>query len=358
MVDKISFEDIMATLDKDTLSKVKIGSEISREVMPTASYNLNQLLGGGFRKGKQHTLWGGEQSAKTGFMLQTAGINQRLGQNIAWIDAEHSFDPDWAARLGCDPDKILVSEASTVGEITDLQVALIKKGFDMIIIDSTGALMPKSYVDKNGEIKDFADTGQMGAVAKDLGQMCKMVQGINYTCAVVHISQARVDVGSPAMTKPLKPIGGKEVEHTDSLRIRLFSSKAEANAIMGSTQRGMNLVQEKHGIPVTWKIDKNKLNGKYSTGNYDFYIGGDFLGLDTAGELLDTAVSFGVAEKGGAWYTIYGERLQGRNNAVKYLRAHEEVLDKIRSELDAIDTVVEDKDVDMDSLEAQNEQPI
>jgi recombination protein RecA len=350
MDERISFEDIMATLDKDTKSKVKIGSEISRQIMPTASYNLNKTLGGGFRKGKQHTLWGGEQSAKTGFMLQTAGINQRLGENIAWIDAEHSFDPEWAWKLGCDPDKIALSSISTIGELTDLQVSLIKAGFDMIVIDSTGALMPKSYVDKEGELKPFAETAQLGAVAKDLGQMCKMVQGINYTCAVVHISQARIDVGSPAQTKPMKPIGGKETEHTDSLRIRLFSSKAEANAIMGNSQRGMNLVQEKHGIPVDWKIDKNKLNGRYGTGKYDFFIGGDHLGLDLYGEILDTAVTFGVVDKGGAWYTIFGERKQGRVNAVKYLRENEDIFTKIQNELDSLDTVVEASEPDEQSV--------
>lgn len=358
MVDKISFEDIMATLDKDTLSMVKIGSEISRERIPTASYNLNQLLGGGFMKGKQHTLWGGEQSAKTGFMMQTVGLAQKAGENVAWIDAEHSFDPEWAARLGCDPDRILVSEVSTIAQATDLQVRLIKKGFDLIVIDSTGSLMPKSYIDKSGDVKDFGDTGQMGAVAKDLGQMCKMVQGVNYSCAVVYISQARVDVGSPAMTKPLKPVGGKEVEHTDSLRLRFFSSKAEANAIMGSTQRGMNVIQEKHGIPVTWKVDKNKLNGKYSSGNFDFYIGGDYVGLDFAGELLDAAVLFGIAEKGGAWYTVEGERKQGRPAAVRYLRENPEVLASVKSKLDAIDTVVEGQTEDLDVLEALDEKSV
>lgn len=336
MTDKISFEDIMASLDKNTKSMVKIGSEINREVIPTASYNLNSLLGGGFRKGKQHTIWGGEQAAKTGFMLQTAGINQALGENIAWIDAEHSFDPSWARRLGLDPDRIAVSEVSTISELTDLQVTLIKQGFDLIVIDSTSALMPKSFIDKDGEMKDFASTGQLGQMAKDLGQMCKMIQGINYTCAVVHISQARVDVGSPAMTKPFKPTGGKEVEHTDSLRIRLMSSKSEAKAIMGNVQYGPNIVQEKIGIPVTWKIDKNKINGKYGSGDYDFYTGGEFVGLDQAGELLDTAVTYGIVDKSGAWFTVFGERAQGRHGAVAHLRANPEVMDKIRTELESV----------------------
>jgi len=172
---------------------------------------MNRLLGGGLRKGKQHTFWGGEQSAKTGFALQTVGLNQKLGANVAWIDAEHSFDPEWAYRLGVDPERVAVSEVSTIADLTDLQVKLVRAGMDIIVIDSTGALMPKSFIDKDGELKGFGDTGQLGQMAKDLGQMCKMVQGMNYSCCIIHISQARVDIGSPGQTKPFKPIGGKEV---------------------------------------------------------------------------------------------------------------------------------------------------
>lgn len=333
MDEKISFDDIMASLDKDTLSQIKIGSSISREIIPTASFGLNRVLGGGFRKGKQHTIWGGEQGAKTSFILQTCGINQKRGENIAWIDAEHSFDPTWARRLGLDPDKVAVSEVSTIGELTDLQIRLIKSGFDIIVIDSTGALMPKSYVDKDGELKAFSETAQLGAVAKDLGQMCKMVQGVNYSTSIIHISQARVDVGSPAMTKPFKPIGGKEVEHTDSLRVRLMSSKSEAKAIMGDVPYGDVLISEKVGIPVTWMINKNKINGRYGVGNFDFYTGGDYVGLDHAGEILDMSVTFGITEKGGAWYTVMDQRFQGRAAAVEFLRDNEDALEKIQQEI-------------------------
>lgn len=326
----------MASLDKDTLSKVKIGSTISREVIPTASFNLNRLLGGGLRKGKQHTFWGGEQSAKSAFAMQTAGIAQKLGENVAWIDAEHSFDPEWAYQLGLDPDRVAVTEVSTIADLTDLQVKLIAQGFDMIVIDSTAALMPKSFIDKNGEMKNFEDTAQLGQMAKDLGQMCKMVQGINYSCAVVHISQQRVDVGSPAMHKPYKPVGGKEVEHTDSLRVRFMSTKSDDKALKEKVQRGSMLVEENVGFPVTWLINKNKITGEYGSGKFDFYKKNNpnFAGLDVAGELLDTAVDYGIVEKGGAWYTVYGNRYQGRNAAVTGLRNDEAMLDKMRQDLD------------------------
>jgi recombination protein RecA len=334
--EKISFEDIMASLDKDTISKVKIGSSISREVIPTASLRLNRLLGGGFRKGKQHTIWGAEQSTKSAFVMQSAGVAQAMGYNVAWIDAEHSFDPSWATRLGLDPDRLAITEVSTIAELTDLQVVLIERGFDMIVIDSTAALMPKSFMDKNNEMKGFADTAQLGQMAKDLGQMCKMVQGINYTCAVVHISQARVDVGASSMNKPFKPVGGKEVAHTDSLRIRFMSTKADDKQIKKEIQRGANLVEEAVGSPVTWVIDKNKITGEYGSGRYDFYKKNnpEFSGLDVTGEIIDLAIDYGFIEKTGAWFTVGDKRLQGRHNVIAYLSEEPEILAKLRAEVE------------------------
>lgn len=335
---EVTFEDILASLDKETRTQVKIGSEINREVMPTASFRLNKILGGGFRKGKQHTLWGGEQASKTAFAMQSVGINQKLGAKIAWIDAEHSFDPSWALDLGADPDRLLVSEVSTIAELTDLQVRLIKLGIDMLVIDSTAALMPKSFVDKDGDYKDFASTGQLGQMAKDLGQMCKMVQGINWSCAIVHISQARIDVGSPAMTKPFKPIGGKEVEHTDSLRIRFSASKADDKQIKEKVHRGSLLVEENVGFPVNWIINKNKINGNYGNGSFDFYrnnaSGG--AGLDHTGEVLDMAIEYGIIEKKGAWVVVYGEQKQGRANTIAYIKENPEIEAKLEAELNAI----------------------
>lgn len=331
----VTIDEIMASLDKDTLSKIQIASDISKDVLPTASFGLNRIMGGGLRIGKQHTVWGGEQGGKSAVMMQTVAVNQALGEPCAWIDAEHSFDPAWATRLGVDTDKLITTQASTIAEIADLQVKLIRSGVRLLVIDSTSALMPKSFIDKDGEIKDFADTGQLGQMAKDLGQMCKMVQGINYNCAVVHISQARVDVGNAAMQKPFKPVGGKEVEHTDSFRVRLFSSKAEKEALMGEVQYGDIVMQEQIGRKVIWKIDKNKINGKYGTGKYNLYTSGEYVGVDRNIELVNYGVDFGIIQKGGSWFTIYGEKMQGDENASKYLRDNPDIAEKVEAEINA-----------------------
>jgi hypothetical protein len=43
----------------------------------------------------------------------------------------------------------------------------------------------------------------------------------------------------------------------------------------------------------------------------------------------------GVVEKGGAWYTVDGERFQGRAKAVQHLRDNPKVVTKLIGEIDA-----------------------
>lgn len=329
--ENVTIDDILATLDKETLGLVKLGKDINNEVIPTASFGLNHILGGGLRAGKQHTFWGNEQAGKSALMMQTVALNQRLGLPCAWIDAEHSFDPVWAARLGIDVDKLLISQSSSIADAANLQVKFIDSGVKLMVIDSTSIMKPKSFFDE-GEMKEFEKTGQIGQFAKDLGNMSSYVQARNWTCAVAHISQVRMDLGNSFMPG-MKASGGKEVAHEDQLRVRLFSSASEKQAIMGQVQRGSILMEERIGRKVTWNIDKNKINGRYGTGEYELYTSGDTVGIDRASELVAYGIKYGAIEKGGAWYTIYGERLQGDAKAKAYVRDNPEVAEKLEAEI-------------------------
>lgn len=328
-----TIDDILAKLDKKTLSMIKRGNEIPKEKIPTASFGLNNVLDGGLAIGKQHTVWGNEQAGKSALMMQTVAINQKLGNPCAWVDAEHSFDYEWAERLGIDTENLLVSQAGTISDVADAQVAMIEAGVRLIVIDSTSALAPKSFF-KDGEMKNFDQAGQIGQFAKDMGQMCKMVQGINYTCAIVHISQVKMDLGNSFMPG-MKPDGGKQTEHSDQFRVRLFSSKSDKQAIMGQVQRGNILVEEAIGRNVTWTVNKNKINGRGGTGEYGLYVLGDYVGIDRASELLAYGIKYGIIEKGGAWYTIYGEQFQGDTKAKTYLRENPELMEKLEAEINA-----------------------
>lgn len=334
MEDFVSIEDILASLDKETRGGLRLASEVKKQSLPTASFKLNLALGGGLLLGKQHTFWGGEGSGKSAFLMQTVGLNQKMGVPCAWIDSEGIFDPEWATKLGVDVDKLALSTMQTIPEATDQQVKLIKSGIRLIVIDTTSELWPKSFVEKTGEVKDFDSTGQLGQQAKDLGQMSKMVQGINYGCAVVHISQQRVDVGSAAMNKPFKPTGGKEIAHNDALRVRLVGTKRDDKVIKDKVQRGTMLVEEVIGQPVDWIIQKNRINGREVSDTYEL-MKDNYLkpGVRYEGEILDAAVDYGIV-KATSWYNIYDEKIQGRKNAVTYLIDHPEVVAKLESDIE------------------------
>jgi recombination protein RecA len=131
------------------------------------------------------------------------------------------------------------------------------------------------------------------------------------------------------------PTGGMAVKFFSSTVIKLWSSEAEANAIKAGVQVGDKVLEQKVGRPVNWIIDYNKLGPPNLSGQYDFYYQGDNVGIDRVGETLDVAEMYGLVEKGGAWYTVEGERLQGRAKAVQHLRSNPDVVEALTEKINA-----------------------
>lgn len=72
---------------------------------------------------------------------------------------------------------------------------------------------------------------------------------------------------------------------------------------------------------------KNKIAPPFKEAEFDIIFG---TGISKEGDILDLAVSSGLVEKSGAWYSYNGERLgQGRENARKLLAENKDVRDKI-----------------------------
>ena len=331
---KISLDDILAKLDPKTRARVQSAQNVVVEKQKTPSIGLNMALRGGLGYGRQVLVWGNKSAGKSSFCLQMIAIAQKEGKTCAWIDAEASYDQAWAESLGVDSSKLIYSSAKTVNDMDDVGVKLMEAGVDMIVVDSISALLPGIYFEKDGnEMKDLQDTKQIGAEAKDMTHAVKMLNYANKNTLLVLISQQRNQFGS--MHASHIPTGGMAVKFFSSTVIKLWSSEAEANAIKAGVKVGDKIIEQRVGRPVNWIIDYNKLGPPNLSGQYDFYYQGETLGVDGIGETLDVAEMCGVVEKGGAWYTVNGERLQGRAKAVQYLRDNKEVADKLREEIDA-----------------------
>ena len=331
---KISLDDILAKLDPKTRARVQSAQNVQVLKQKTPSIGLNMALKGGLGYGRQTLVWGNKSAGKSSFCLQMIAIAQKEGKTCAWIDAEDSYDQVWAESLGVDSASLIHSKVKTVNDMVDVSTKLMDAGVDIIVVDSISALLPAIYFEKDGnELKDLQDTKQIGAEAKDMTHAVKMLNYANKNTLLVLISQQRNQFGS--MHASHIPTGGMAVKFFSSTVIKLWSSEAEANAIKGGIKVGDKIIEQRVGRPVNWIIDYNKLGPPNLSGQYDFYYQGETLGVDGTGETLDVAEMCGVVEKGGAWYTVNGERLQGRAKAVQYLRDNPDVVEKLREEINA-----------------------
>jgi recombination protein RecA len=330
----IQLDAILAKLDPKTRARVQSAVDIQIHKQPTPSIGLNLALNGGFAYGRQILVWGNKSAGKSSFCLQMIALAQKEGKTCAWIDAEHSYDPQWAEKLGVNSKELIYSPAKTINDMVDVATKLMEAGVDLIVVDSISALLPAIYFEKDGnEMKDLQDTKQIGAEAKDMTHAVKMLNYANKDTLLVLISQQRNQFGS--MHASHIPTGGMAVKFFSSTVVKLWSSEAEANAIKAGIKVGDKIIEQRVGRPVNWIVDYNKVGPPNLSGQYDFYYQGEAIGIDYVGETLDVAEMCGAIEKGGAWYTINKERIQGRAKAVQYLRDNKEVLEDIKKEIDA-----------------------
>ena len=323
-------EEILAKLDPKTRQRIQLATEVDVKKQQTPSIGLNLALKGGLGHGRQVLVWGNKSAGKSSFCLQMIGMAQKEGKTCAWIDSESSYSAEWAESLGVDSSQLIYSPAKTINDMVDVATDLMVAGVDIIVVDSISALLPAIYFDKDGdELKQLQDTKQIGAEAKDMTHAVKMLNYANQNTLLVLISQQRNQFGS--MHASHIPTGGMAVKFFSSTVIKLWSSEAEANQIKDDVQVGDKLIQQKVGRPVNWIIDYNKLGPPNLSGQYDFYYQGSHVGVDRVAEVLDVAEMMGKVERGGAWYTVLGERLQGRAKAVQYLRDNPEVVDTLEA---------------------------
>jgi recombination protein RecA len=331
---EILLDDILAKLDPKTRARVQSAQNVKVERQPTPSIGLNMALRGGLGYGRQVMVWGNKSAGKSSFCLQMIAVAQKEGKTCAWIDAEDSYDQEWAELLGVDSASLIHSKVKTINDMVDVSTKLMEAGVDIIVVDSISALLPAIYFEKDGnELKDLQDTKQIGAEAKDMTHAVKMLNYANKNTLLVLISQQRNQFGS--MHASHIPTGGMAVKFFSSTVIKLWSSEAEANAIKAGVKVGDKIIEQRVGRPVNWIIDYNKLGPPNLSGQYDFYYQGDTLGIDAVGETLDVAEMCGIVEKGGAWYTVNKERFQGRAKAVQYLRDNPEVVLQLQEEIRA-----------------------
>jgi recombination protein RecA len=176
-------------------SVMRLGEEarVALEVIPTGSISLDVALGiGGLPRGRVVEIYGPESSGKTTVALHAVANAQRAGGIVAFIDAEHALDPDYAKALGVDTDALLVSQPDSGEQALEIADMLIRSGaLDLIVIDSVAALVPRAEIE--GEMGDSHMGLQARLMSQALRKMTGALSGAGTT--MIFINQLREKIG-------------------------------------------------------------------------------------------------------------------------------------------------------------------
>lgn len=333
----VTMEEVLAQLNPKLRKSIMVGDSVpATEYAATPSFGLNRALAGGLPYGRQVLIWGSKSSAKSSLCLQMIGLAQKEGKICAWIDSEMSYDKAWAERLGVDSSKLIYSQARTINEMVDVGTNLINAGVDIVVVDSITSLLPAIYFEKDSdELKQLENTKQIGAESRDFSNAWKMINYANNKVKptlFVLISQSRNNIS--AMYTSQQPTGGQATKFYSSTVIKLFSSESDNQAIKGKIKIGDKLIEEKIGRKIRWELQFSKTSPGFQSGEYDFYFRGDEVGIDSIGDLVDTAEAAGLVNRTGAWYQLEdGTKVQGRDGFISRVKEDLDLQESLKSKL-------------------------
>lgn len=304
---------------------IKSNSDVPSNIerIPVSSPKIGDVLGrGGIPRGRMIELYGPESAGKSSLACYLAGQVQnfeipeknRKGR-VAYIDAEHALDIEYAETFGFDASEALIAQPSSGEQALDIAIDLVESGeVDFIVIDSVAALTPKAELE--GEMGDQ----QMGLQARMMGKAIRKLTAImdRSKCTILFINQIREAIGV-LYGNPERQPGGRALKFATSIRleIRKIEFMNEKNEIIGLRSR--------------LKGVKNKTAPPMKKHEVEIFFG---RGFDTYLEWVDFAIQYGVIVQAGAWFKVpeKDDKLQGKHGVIAYLKDRPEEYNKIIEE--------------------------
>jgi len=317
-----ALETCMAQIEraygKGSIMRLGENTDITVESIPTGSLTLDMALGiGGVPKGRIIEIYGPESSGKTTLALHIVAEAQKLGGEVAFIDAEHALDPAYAKALGVDTDSMLISQPDNGEQGLEICEALVRSGaIDVVVVDSVAALTPRAEIE--GDMGD----AHVGLLARLMSQALRKLAGsiAKTNCIVIFINQLREKVGV-MYGNPEVTTGGRALKFYSSVRIdvRRIESIKVGGQLVGNRTRA--------------KIVKNKVAPPFREAEFEIVYG---TGISKWSELVDLAVKLDIIQKSGSWFSMGETRIgQGKDAAKQYLMDNPDVAEQVETQIRA-----------------------
>jgi recombination protein RecA len=240
---------------------------------------------------------------------------QKSGGVVAFIDAEHAVDIEYAQKLGVKTDDLLISQPDTGEQALEIAEMLVRSGaIDVVVIDSVAALVPRAEIE--GEMGD----AHMGLQARLMSQaLRKLAAVINRSrTSMIFINQIRMKIGV-MFGNPETTTGGTALKFYASIRLDIRRMEALKN------EEGI------YGSRTRVKVVKNKLAPPFKEAQFEIIYG---KGISQEGEFIDLGTTTEIIEKSGTWYSYKDERMgQGRENAKNFLKENPKIATEIEKRI-------------------------
>jgi recombination protein RecA len=314
----LALSTIEKQFGKGSIMRLNAGENLSKDVdvIPTGALSLDIALGiGGYPKGRIIEIFGPESSGKTTLALSAIAQAQKKGGVVAFIDAEHALDINYARKLGVNTEDLLISQPDNGEQALEITETLVRSGaIDVLVVDSVAALTPRAEIE--GEMGD----SHMGLQARLMSQaLRKLTASINRSkTLVIFINQIRMKIGV-MFGNPETTTGGNALKFYASVRLDVRR--------IGALKNGEEVV----GNRTTVKVVKNKMAAPFTKVEFDLMYGE---GISEEGDILDLATTANMVEKSGSWYSYKGERLgQGRDQSKEFLKANPAIKEELRASI-------------------------
>jgi recombination protein RecA len=309
---EVTLGKIEKDFGKGTIMKLGDHAIENIQVISTGSIGLDAALGiGGIPRGRVTEIYGPEASGKTTLAIHAIAEAQKNGGIAAIIDAEHTFDRNYAEKLGVDVENLLISQPDNGEQALEITDNLIRSGaLDIVVIDSVAALTPRAEIE--GEMGDSKMGLQARLMSQALRKLTANISKTNTSC--VFINQLREKIGI-MFGNPETTTGGNALKFYASVRldIRRTSQLKEGEEAIGNRTRV--------------KIVKNKLAPPFRKADF-----GE--GISQLGEVVDLGTDFNIIKKSGSWFSYGDTKIgQGRDAVKQILKDNPELYDELKAKV-------------------------
>lgn len=317
---KINLEEAIAEIrdnfGEGAIMKLKDVRKVDVDVIPTGSLTTDLALGVmGVPRGRIIEIYGGESTGKTTLSLSIVAEAQKKAGVVAFIDAEHALDPEYAKKIGVNVDDLLIAQPDSGEQALQIVEKLVRsEDVDLIVVDSVAALVPKAEV--AGEVGDQ----QIGLQARLMSQALRKLSSIisKTNTVVIFLNQIRLKIGVMFGNPETTP-GGLALKFYASVRLELrrIAQIKQADQIIGSR--------------IKVKVVKNKVAAPFQTAEFDIYYAE---GISKESELLNLAANEKIVTKSGAHFSYNDVKLgHGVEQSKKFLKENPKIFEEIKKEV-------------------------